>query len=434
MGQHAILSPSGAHRWMACPGAPAMEQNEPDNGSDYADEGTAAHFLAAECLRHNTDPVHYIKRVIEVGAHPESDFDGAVWGGDGLQRDPCWEVRNTYEVDADLIANVRTYVNNIREYAVNGLLLIEEALPIGLLTGEEGATGTGDAVILLEDELQLHDLKYGHRSVSPVENKQLMLYGLGALKAAVMLGYEFKRVRLVIHQPRVVSAPQEWDCTVEELERFATNVKERAFHATQCFKEKPEALIHHLRPNEEACEWCRAKAVCPKLAEFVQKTVALDFETMAAVADTNAAERNARTLAPDELSIKMRACNLIEGWIKAVRAKVESNLLGGLAVPGYKLVQGKMGVRQWRSNEEAEQLLKSFRLKQEEMYDFSLISPTTAEKVLKESPKRWTKAQALIVQKEGKVSVASAEDKRPEWKPTPPVEAFDNLATGEDLL
>lgn len=426
MGKHAILSPSSAHRWMLCPGAPAMEQHEPDKGSEYADEGTAAHFLAAECLKHNTDPVHYIKRVIEVGSYPPElgGYDGALWGGETRER--VWTRRNTFEVDADFVSYIRTYINNIRQYADGGLLFVEQELPIGHLTGEDDATGTGDAVVLIGDELQLHDLKYGYRSVSPENNRQLMLYALGALKAAELLGEVPARVRLVIHQPRVAAAPLEWDCTVEALKLFAEQVKERAFHALACFDEKPGALVHHLRPSEEACEWCRAKAVCPKLSEFVQQTVAAEFETISP--ETTPAVPEGAT----DLSAKMQACNLIEGWITAVRAKVESLLLSGIGVPGYKLVQGKKGNRQWSNAEEAEKLLKSFRLKQEEMYDFKLISPTTAEKVLKDSTKRWTKAQALIVQKDGKPSVAPADDRRPEWKPEPP--KFDDLTTGEALL
>ena len=53
------------------------------------------------------------------------------------------------------------------------------------------------------------------------------------------------------------------------------------------------------------------------------------------------------------------------------------------------------------------------RLKQEEMYDFSIISPTTAEKRLKDSPKRWSRLQPLITQSDGKPSVAPLSDRRP---------------------
>jgi hypothetical protein len=65
------------------------------------------------------------------------------------------------------------------------------------------------------------------------------------------------------------------------------------------------------------------------------------------------------------------------------------------------------------SDTEAEQLFKSFRMTTEEMYDLKLISPTTAEKRLKEHPKRWHKVIPLITQSDGALSVASESDKRP---------------------
>jgi len=461
MGKHAILSPSGAHRWMNCPGAPAMEQGQPDSGGAYADEGTAAHFLASECLNHNCDPVQYLNRKIVVGVDAEADTDGAQWAG---EEETGFDQRQEYEVDGDLISNVRTYCNNVRQYADGNVLMVEFALPIGHLTGEEGATGTGDVVIVADEgeELQLHDLKYGHRHVSPEQNEQLMLYGLGALEAVKLVGYEPKRVRLVIHQPRVFDAPGEWSLTLDELLQFGEKVKERARHSMACFKELPGALVHHLRPSEEACQWCRAKAVCPKLARFIEETVGAEFDEIVEkivveeesekmivaefegivekiVEETARAEFEeivpvalGTAYPPEELAVKMAACNLIESWIKAIRARVESELLEGREVSGYKLVAGRKGARQWASNSEAEQLLKSFRLKKEEMYNFKLISPTSAEKLLKkDSPKRWTKLQDAIVQKDGRVSVAPASDPRQEWKPEPVEDDFDNMSGGD---
>jgi len=122
----------------------------------------------------------------------------------------------------------------------------------------------------------------------------------------------------------------------------------------------------------------------------------------------------------------MKATDLIEGWCKAVRAKVESELFAGHQVPGYKLVDGRQGARSWADENEAEKLLKSFRLKEAQMYDFKLISPTTAEKVLKvASPKRWTKAQALISRSDGKPSVAPESDKRPALVVKPTADEFE---------
>lgn len=74
-------------------------------------------------------------------------------------------------------------------------------------------------------------------------------------------------------------------------------------------------------------------------------------------------------------------------------------------------------------------MLKSMRLKQEEMYDFSLISPTTAEKVLKGTPKRWKRIEPLITRSPGKPSVADASDKRPALDIKPTADDFEEVET-----
>ena len=72
--------------------------------------------------------------------------------------------------------------------------------------------------------------------------------------------------------------------------------------------------------------------------------------------------------------------------------------------------------------------MKSMRMKLEEMYDFSLISPTTADKLHKAGtigPRQWPKLQSLITQSEGKPSVAPASDKRPALCITATADDFD---------
>ncbi len=51
MSAHAILSASGAHRWMACTPSARLELEFDDNSGTAADEGTAAHALAEHKLR-----------------------------------------------------------------------------------------------------------------------------------------------------------------------------------------------------------------------------------------------------------------------------------------------------------------------------------------------------------------------------------------------
>ncbi|HHW4685759.1 MAG TPA: DUF2800 domain-containing protein, partial [Xylella sp.] len=42
MSQHAMLSPSSAHRWMQCPASVPLGARCPDVPSTFADEGTVA--------------------------------------------------------------------------------------------------------------------------------------------------------------------------------------------------------------------------------------------------------------------------------------------------------------------------------------------------------------------------------------------------------
>lgn len=414
-GNHALLSPSSAEKWMGCPGSILLEKGEVDKGSAYADEGSAAHFLASECLTSGDHPATHIGKRIEIMP------DGARWQGDKIEG--SW-----FEVTAEMEAHVNTYVQAVRKYAGGGALFVEQRLPITPWTGEPDASGTSDAVILTDDgELIVVDLKYGMgEQVSPERNKQLMIYALAAHEEFSMVG-DIKSVRLVIHQPRVHHAPLEWPCSLEELRAFGAEVQLRAKTALACYNEGHEILA----PSDAACLWCKAKAKCPALDKFVTETVGAQFEDL-----TGAVAVTAPTGDGEHLAKKMSACDLIEKWIKAVRGKVEAELFAGNPVPGWKLVQGKKGNRQWADEAAAEATLKSMRLKTEEMYSMKVITPPVAEKIFGEkgtapSVKRWNKLQSLITQKDGGPSVAPESDKRPVYVLNV-AENFDD-ETGSDM-
>jgi hypothetical protein len=115
---------------------------------------------------------------------------------------------------------------------------------------------------------------------------------------------------------------------------------------------------------------------------------------------------------------------------------VETRLLSGVPIPGYKLVQGKKGNRAWADKAAAEALLKQMRVPHDQMYDYSVVSPTTAEKLHKAEvigPRQWPKVQALITQSEGKPSVAPESDKRPALVMSAVLDDFTDV-TAADLL
>jgi hypothetical protein len=414
MSAHAMLSPSGAHRWMVCPGSVVLEAGQPDSSSSYADEGTDAHQLASMCLTKGTHPAGYIGQKMDKGTI----------------------------VDVDMAGHVNTYVQQVRDISAAHTLLVEQQVPIGHITEEAGATGTADAIIVSSDgrELMVVDLKFGRGvEVSAERNAQLMLYALGALHEHDGLSGDFETVRMIISQPRLNNL-SEWSCSVGELREFGVHAAHyaRKCHTAQTYGEKWSEVHHkYLSPGEDQCRFCKAKAVCPALSSFVEASVGGDFEAIAKIEPATGGVESLVPMDTDLLGAKMAAIDLIEDWCKAVRAKTEANLLSGVSVAGYKLVQGKRGNRAWTSAEEAEKTLKSMRLKIDEMYEFKLISPTTAEKLLKETPRRWAKVLPLIGQSDGRPSVAKTSDKRPALVVTPIEEDFADCTKAEtvdDLL
>jgi hypothetical protein len=432
---HALLSPSGAAGWLVCAGKPAMERDLPDDSNKDSDYGTAAHEVASMCLTESKDPAAYRGRRIAVGHH------------------------KTIEVDEKMVDGVRIYVEmvqkRIADYQLLGAtsveLLVEQRVPIGHITGEVGAEGTADVVIIVlwpdgTALIDVVDLKFGVGvKVYAENNPQAMMYALGAVEKFSIVT-DFDRVRIGIHQPRVSEGPSDWELSMEDLQTFGKYAAGQAIHALAVYEhEKPGAYAHHLTPGDHCKKtFCKARATCPKLALFVQDSVGADFETLVAE-DANGGDTD--SIVPSDMpaasiAVKFKAIDIIEDWCKAVRAKAEAMLFDHgnspeiIAELGIKLVQGKQGNRAWSSAAEAEAAMKSMRLKVDEMYDFSLISPTTAEKVLKDSPKKWKRVEALITRSPGKPSVAPASDKRPPLEIKVVAEDFDVVDADnvEDLV
>jgi Protein of unknown function (DUF2800) len=403
---HAFCAPSDWEGWSNCPGKPALEEHEPDEDSPYAAEGTLAHEWAATWLRHG--------------------------GGDI----PPQGMPDT------LVPGVRLYVTAIRERiaafrqaGARTTLLVEQKLDISVVTGERGARGTGDAVLIAEfpeySVLDVWDLKYGVGVlVSPIENGQEMIYALAAI-ALHGLTQEFREVNLVIHQPRVAEHPQEWRVPLEQLYLFGAKVTEAA--ALSLSLRGEATALSHLNPGEAQCRFCRAKYRCPALIKVVHEEVFTEFQKES---DPRAVpvpiEDRALVLPPDKkallLARGMGRVKLIEEWCLATRAAVDRSLLAGESVPGFKLVGGRKGARAWTDEEAAAMLACDLSgMPYEGAFTKPrVVTPTQMETILKDAqPEVWATMQGIIKQAEGKPSVAPESDPRPPWS-AHSVEDFDS--------
>lgn len=411
---HAKLSPSGAHRWMRCSGSVVLEAQYPDRGSAYAREGSAAHELAAIVLEGDeANAQGYVGMKVE--------FED---GGETVQ----------WLVTQDMADHVDDYVKLVRERAEGKTLLIERKVPIGHITGEQGATGTSDAIIIDTDQeaIEVIDLKFGMGvQVFAEDNEQAQFYALGALDEYGIVG-DFSYITMVIHQPRM-NHVAEWSIPVDQLHAFA----ERAAKAAEDCRAAEMAAIDgdltdFLVPGEKQCKFCSAKASCPALrAEITEVVGGSSAATLDEFTDFEPEIVDMQT-SNNYLPIAMAKVSMVEDWCKSVRAEVERRLLAGQTVDGFKLVEGKRGHRKWGSEADVENLFKSFRMRQDEMYELSLISPTKAEKVFKQNPKRWAKVKDLITQSSGKPSVAPATDKRQAIAVQSVADDFSDLMQTED--
>lgn len=433
---HARFSPSGASKWMVCPGSLALERGIKDTSSKYADEGTAAHELAAWVLNEKRDDAWYYHNA------PISIINGKYKTPDELRdfKDPI-KSDSTFIVDQSMVEYVNEYVDNIRLYSSlpGAITLIEHRVDFSHIVDVPGQFGTSDAIIVTPNELIICDLKYGMGvPVYAERNKQLMIYALGALDIARIF-YDVQRVRIVIHQPRIENL-SEWDLSVEELEAFGKDVRIAAQVAKKVMDIKviDETFIEtYLNPGETQCRWCKAKATCPALERKVTDEVLGDFLDMEAadsmeddvlLASIDHANTAVKRSEPEVLSRHLKAVPLIEMWCKAVREATYLRLMNNEHVPGFKIVEGRKGNRTWINTEMVEELIGD----REEVWTKTLKGPAAVEKLLKDEKELWkNEVSKLIIQAPGKPSVAPETDKRPAIDIGAMASDFDDITEGD---
>jgi hypothetical protein len=373
---HALLAASAANRWLNCTPSAKLEDAEgPRESSIYAEEGTLAHELGELYIRHD---------VLET-------VDDQVFS------DRFDEIMNNQLFSEEMLDVVPIYVdycteqfNAAKANDAQSIMDVEQKLDLTEYVPE--SFGTADCVVIGGNLIEVIDYKHGKGVPVYAEwNKQLMLYGLGALRKYDML-FDIEEVRLTIVQPRINNISS-WQISVKELIDWAET------------ELAPAAKLAFAGDGElKAGEWCKFCAVKNRCRTLYQKNMELakyDFQKPALLNDEEIADILKKTPA------------LIE-WANSIQEYAQDKAINqGKVWPGFKLVEG-ISRRKWLDEDAvAEAIFTNIpEASEDQVYDMKLKTITQIEKIF---GKKVVAEQLsdVIVKPQGKPTLVPVSDKRP---------------------
>jgi hypothetical protein len=344
--QHSkIVGGSTAKRVINCPGSVALvAEMPPQPSSSYAEEGTLLHDEISRFL---------------------GDLEYRFTCSQELIQDKLWPALDLLdEIDPD----------KTMEYAVETRVGFGDLLP--------GVFGSTDLMGRIGNKAIILDWKFGSGVPVPAEeNEQLMFYAAAAMRTpeAKWVFDGATEVELVIIQPPTI---KRWTTTIERIKQFEQTLI-RAVKLAQ----QPDAPLK----NGDHCRWCSAKPVCPIMTGAVDRAVAIKMDKIDV----------------DKIGAYLHNADLLEDWIKDLRALAEEMMKKGKPVTGWKIVP-KRATRSWVKEEDAKVALLQ-HLKESEVMVTKLISPAAAEKLMKKLPDGLT------------VAISSGNTIAPESDPRPAV-------------
>lgn len=342
MSQHARLSASKSERFINCPGSVALEELlPPEEASEFAEEGTAAHKLAEICLKDGSD----------------------AWEHDGE------DLGGGFSVTPEMAEHVQTYLDFVRTEADGFELHVEYRIENPELGEDFG--GTADVVVSnivpatksspAGGFLVVADLKYGAGlAVEVVGNTQLLYYPFGVLKSlGVKRGKNTVNVQLAIIQPR---APHT-DGPIRSVWMKADDIlawgEDVLLPAMKKVNETPGEF-----KDGEHCFFCPARLVCP--------LVKGNYDAMA-----EESSKPLENLTSDKLAEQYEKLTAVRRYIKALEDECYKRAMNCDPVPGTKLIYGRSS-REWKEDIEE---LAALEFGEDAYTDPVLKSPAQIEKL-----------------------------------------------------
>ncbi len=362
MRKHAILSASGAHRWMNCTPSARLELEFDDSSGEAAAEGTAAHALSEHKLR---------KALKMESKRPVSLYDSE-------------EMENYTDGYVDFVLEV---IEQVVQVCSDPLILIEQRLDFSKYVPD--GFGTGDCIIIADKVLNIIDFKYGQGVlVSAEDNPQMKLYALGALDLFDGI-YDIEMVSMTIYQPR------------RENVSTSTVSKESLYQwAEEVLKPKAELAFagDGIYCPGEWCQFCRAAVKCRARAEAKMKLARFEFALPPLLTD-------------EEITDILSSISDLTSWANEIIAyATDAAVNHGKKWPGFKVVEGRSN-RKYKDEEAVAQAAKNAGY--QDIYRQSLITITEMEKLMGKS-KFNEVLGGLVMKPPGKPTLVPISDKRPE--------------------
>lgn len=358
--QHSnIVGGSTAKRVIACPGSVALCAQMPAKpSSSYADEGTLLHDVIAQ--------------VLDKGVHPNT-FLGHTYENITLTQDlldekliPALQALDEIDPDKSMEIAVETKVS-----------FGEDILP--------RVFGSTDLLGRIGDRAYVIDWKFGDGvAVYAEENPQLMFYAAAAMRTPEVK-WVFDgatEIECVIVQP--TKGVTRWVTTPARIAAFENDLIYAVKRSQQ--PEAPFAYGDH-------CKWCAARPICPIMTGAVDRALQTQIEGLDAAM----------------IGKYLANAELLEGWIKDLRALAFTMLEKSVPVPGFKLVP-KRATRQWVNEATAyEWLTQNFP--EAEVTVTSVISPAKTDPLLKKA--KLSMPEGLVVSVSSGSTLAPEDDPRP---------------------
>lgn len=400
---HAVITASGYERWSHCTAAPRYEEQFPDGETTvYAAEGTLAHEVCEL----------YGRKKFTVMSTRKFNSDLKKLKENELWQD---EMTKTAEVYVDFLTEKANEYKDIPHVSFEVRVDLSDYIPDGF--------GTCDCIMIGGDTLRITDYKHGKGvPVSSIENGQMRLYALGALKMFFPIyGDTIKRVCTAIVQPRITEdVTEEW-LTVDELKAWGEEIKPKAQAAyfgmgTFC--------------AGEWCRFCKGKAECRARAEYYagfSQFVGADIEGRMTEAYAIAREQAdgygadvPPILTDAEIGELLVKASGLAAWYADLQDYARDAILAGRTIPGWKVVEGKK-IRAFTDADAALDKMRGAGYDDAMLFDRKPKTLAQLEKLT--GKKQFTELMGdLITWPPGKPTLVSADDARADYSPTGPGE------------